>query len=159
MTISYIKKWINNKCYLEHRLIMEKYIGRKINDNEQVHHIDGNPKNNNINNLQLLTQKEHMQLHNKLKTKYININCGYCNKQITIRKKYYDWKIKNGQKKFYCSRQCIGYSRKFNQNIFSYEDIIKNEFNKGKTGYQISKDTGINKTTVYKYIKKIKTNI
>ena len=48
---------------MEHRLIMEKYIGRFLNDDEVVHHIDENPKNNDIANLQLMKKKDHDQLH------------------------------------------------------------------------------------------------
>ena len=33
--------------------------------NKVVHHIDGNPKNNILNNLQIMTQSEHLKLHHK----------------------------------------------------------------------------------------------
>ena len=49
---------------LEHRLIMEKHIGRKLKKNEVIHHIDGNPSNNNVSNLKLFSShSEHMKLH------------------------------------------------------------------------------------------------
>lgn len=47
----------------EHRLLMERWIGRKLRSNEVVHHKDRNTKNNELSNLQLLTNSEHMQLH------------------------------------------------------------------------------------------------
>lgn len=39
----------------EHRIIMEKIIGRKIGSQERVHHIDGDPLNNAPSNLRLYT--------------------------------------------------------------------------------------------------------
>lgn len=53
----------NGKIKLEHRLIMEEYIGRELAKDEIVHHIDGNKFNNDISNLQILTRSEHMKLH------------------------------------------------------------------------------------------------
>lgn len=54
---------INNRKVREHRYIMEKHLDRKLLDNEDVHHIDGNKINNNINNLQVIEHGEHKRLH------------------------------------------------------------------------------------------------
>ena len=45
------------------KYVMEKYLGRKLKDNEQVHHKDGNPLNNDIDNLEVLTFEEHLNVH------------------------------------------------------------------------------------------------
>lgn len=47
----------------EARKIMEKYLGRKLSMYELIHHIDENPQNNNITNLQILTPEEHGSIH------------------------------------------------------------------------------------------------
>lgn len=44
----------NNYVY-EHRLMMEKKLDRYLTTNEQIHHIDGDKQNNNINNLRLFS--------------------------------------------------------------------------------------------------------
>jgi len=47
----------------EHRIVMENHLGRKIVSEEIVHHIDGNGKNNDIDNLQLMDRPEHGRIH------------------------------------------------------------------------------------------------
>jgi len=56
-----------------HKLVMECFLGRTLKSNENdeyVHHINGNKFDNSINNLCLLTRKEHVKAHNSL------INCA-----------------------------------------------------------------------------------
>jgi len=54
----------NKKGYVkEHRLIMEVFLGRFLTDSEVVHHKDCNKKNNDINNLEILTPEEHLKKH------------------------------------------------------------------------------------------------
>lgn len=59
----YIEVCHKGKRHLEHRLIMEKKIGRELKTNEHVHHLDGNKQNNNINNLFICSPKEHSSRH------------------------------------------------------------------------------------------------
>ncbi|RYE54211.1 MAG: HNH endonuclease [Hyphomicrobiales bacterium] len=70
--------WINAKGYTEgkvwtaqgqrrvkqHRLFMEHHIGRLLRADEEVHHINGDKRDNRIENLQILSASEHARLHN-----------------------------------------------------------------------------------------------
>jgi len=40
---------------------MEQFLGRKLEKWEHVHHIDGNHLNNNIENLEVLTNADHQR--------------------------------------------------------------------------------------------------
>lgn len=54
----------NKEGYImEHDLIMECYIGRWLKDDEIVHHINHNRSDNRIENLKLMTFKEHARMH------------------------------------------------------------------------------------------------
>ena len=47
----------------EHRVVMENHLGRPLFSWEIVHHKDGNKRNNDINNLQVMSQGEHATEH------------------------------------------------------------------------------------------------
>ena len=50
----------------EHRLLMGEHLGRPLREDEQVHHRDGDRGNNDISNLQVVSQAEHTEIHRQM---------------------------------------------------------------------------------------------
>ena len=57
--VKYKKIKINGKYILEHRWIMEQVLGRKLRKGEVVHHKNKNGLDNRIENLVVMSKKDH----------------------------------------------------------------------------------------------------
>jgi hypothetical protein len=88
MAYRYVAKKINNKRIDEHRMIMQEHLNRELTCNEIVHHLNGNKKDNRLENLQLMQRSEHSR----------NAMLG---KKNSLGTRINKWKEKNG--KFWCS--------------------------------------------------------
>ena len=61
----YIRLWISRtERVMEHRLVMEQHLGRKLNRHEVVRHINGNNADNRLANLELTTFSKDIRQHN-----------------------------------------------------------------------------------------------
>lgn len=89
----FVNKKVGKGYISEHRLVMEKKLGRYLKPNEIIHHIDRNRNNNKTINLQLMTRKRHSQLHllgrklsEKTKQKISKANKGRIVSELTKKK-------------------------------------------------------------------------
>jgi hypothetical protein len=152
-------KWIKieGKSYLEHRLIMEGILRRKLSFNECVHHKNENGLDNDPTNFEIKTRGGHAKHHAK-KAKMIKLKCPQCKNEFDYRESLYKWYKKNGRKLFFCSKKCSGihsstgeYNREYRKNIIQG---IKDKLNIA----QISRKYKINRGTIYYHINDIQNS-
>lgn len=92
--------WVDGKKVRAHRHIMAQHLGRTLSADEEVHHRDHNPLNNNIENLAVLSRAEHIALHAEEKRQYPSEkNCVECGALFTVNPR------KRSRHKT-CSRDC-----------------------------------------------------
>ena len=114
-----IQKGYKGEEKYEHRLIMEKYLGRKLEHNELVHHKNGIKTDNRIENLELTSIKQHLIGH--LSKRKI-VKCSYCYKDIERM----NWRIKKFKHHF-CNRRCyLNFVRKIHA-LNKFQKVGKNK--------------------------------
>lgn len=123
-----------------------------------VHHINKNGTDNRYENLEIKSRGIHTKEHNIENTEYIYVFCKKCGKKRKIRKKYYNWKKRNGQLNFFCSVSCSTLYNKKQEKYYYFQKIVIEELENGLNGYKIAKKYNINKKTIYNHINGISFN-
>ena len=55
--------WVDNRSKPLHRYLLEQKLGRQLLRDEEVHHLDGNPLNNELSNLAIMLRSAHHKHH------------------------------------------------------------------------------------------------
>lgn len=101
------------------RYIIEQHIGRPLLPTEDIHHIDENPLNNDISNLEIIAHGEHQRQHSQ---KYFDktVICSCCGKEFlwtSLQQRRHAQNVKRIGRSdtglIFCSKRCAGiYGRK-----------------------------------------------
>lgn len=116
---AYIKSM---KCVVSYpKLLMAVHLGRDLDDDEEVHHIDENPLNNDLSNLIVLPKSEHAKLHGEEKRIVFEdkaMICPMCGKEFIWTAHQQQNSYRNSLRASrkinpamgpFCSAHCCGY--------------------------------------------------
>lgn len=93
------------KTILYSKYRMSVFLKRILNSDEEVDHIDGNKRNDSIENLQILSRKENLQKSNPPTGRsMVTLICPFCEKEFTREKR--QTHICKGGYKTFCSVKC-----------------------------------------------------
>jgi len=108
----------NGAAILYSRVLMWNEMGRELRPDEIVHHINEDPTDDRIENLEIVTRSHHLTIHRpkneprrvtavqKSLRKRVMVTCAGCGKQFELR----PCEVRAGRR--YCSAACTGQDRR-----------------------------------------------
>lgn len=110
------RRWVTvakedgGKIMLQHaRLVMMIYLDRWLEYDETVHHVDGDPLNDALENLSVVDRAEHAQMHQAHREiEWQTFTCLQCSRPGRQRAKDYRHNRRQGKAGPFCSKRCAG---------------------------------------------------
>lgn len=92
------------------KYLMEINLGRRLQEDEEVHHVDEDPANNSLDNLEIMNERSHKLLHIKRRDSELFV-CPLCDKRFELDAYKLNKSAQNrkqGKKGPFCSKSCAG---------------------------------------------------
>ena len=94
------------------KYLLEQKLGRKLESHETCDHIDNDPTNNSLDNLQVLSRLDNIRKRAALTPKELGtFTCPVCKCSFTKPMAYVRHNRKQNKSGPYCSRSCAGKGR------------------------------------------------
>lgn len=101
------KKYRGKYAY-EHTVVYWRHTGIVPAQDEIIHHMNENRRDNRIENLQLMSREIHSSDHVKERIPRIELTCAHCSKVFKRCKSRSHLAPYTTSKNSFCSRKCIG---------------------------------------------------
>lgn len=99
------KRYRDRYCY-EHVYVYWKHRGElPVQNKTHIHHRNEIKTDNRIENLELVTQKQH-RAHHRKKPNMKTFSCKRCDKKVTIRLMTYKDRLRRNKRGVFCSVSC-----------------------------------------------------
>lgn len=89
------------------RYLLEQHLSRELVGDEEADHIDGDPLNDDLSNLQVLTHDENQEKSKRDAERVVFI-CPVCGEEATKLARHVRGNRKKGKEGPYCGRSCAG---------------------------------------------------
>lgn len=100
MPLGVEKQWLNSHGYIVYvingsivqrsHFLMESHLGRKLESDEAIHHINGIKTDDRIENLQILTRRGHSAFHNRERNDHVSHQMMQTRELADIRSQIFD---------------------------------------------------------------------
>jgi len=95
----------SRRSVFAHRVIMEKHLGHPLQAGDVIHHKNGNPSDNRIENLEVMSSISHLSLH-RIAMEIVDLECLGCGTTFRRKARYERHNRNQGKYGPFCSRSC-----------------------------------------------------